>query len=174
MTPLIDIAINRTTLEPTPTQSNAATNDTRRDRTCFRLTSSHEFPTNTWTGVAHHAKGELSDCDAQQGGAGSAPAHANTRPARHAHQDPRMEPLLVRSRPRRPPHHTTSHHGTTSVESMQLSHISHHMRTVPTALWLVGRPLRASAWVVSKWSCLAAAGDAPRTGQPGWACGHAR
>jgi len=25
-----------------------------------------------------------------------------------------------------------------------------------------------------KWSCLAAAGGAPRVGQPGWACGHAR
>ena len=28
--------------------------------------------------------------------------------------------------------------------------------------------------VVSKWSRLAAAGGAPRVGQPGWACGHAR
>ena len=27
---------------------------------------------------------------------------------------------------------------------------------------------------VSNWSCLAAAGGAPRVGQPGWACGHAR
>ena len=37
-----------------------------------------------------------------------------------------------------------------------------------------GRP-KASIYTVvdsSKWSCLAAAGGAPRVGQPGWACGH--
>ena len=28
--------------------------------------------------------------------------------------------------------------------------------------------------VVRKWSCLAAAGGAPRVEKPGWACGHAR
>ena len=31
---------------------------------------------------------------------------------------------------------------------------------------------RGGASGVSKWSCLAAAGGAPRVGQPGWACGH--